>query len=88
MNVNLTVKKAYCIKEEGRFKDSNFTAIVPEIVKKGGIDTLVLQTGSIEITNLDVNSAMIDANKDISEYKKTWYAKAEEDSTNLFEIAK
>ena len=86
-DVNLTVKKAYCIKAEGRFKEANFTAIVPELVKKGGIDTMVLQTGSIEFTNLDVNKAMMDAKKDISEYKKEWYAKAEEDSKSLFAIA-
>ena len=30
---------------------------------------------------------MIDTSKDLSEYRKQWYAKAEEDSTNLFEIA-
>ena len=40
--VNLTVKKAYCIRAEGRFKEANFTAIVPELVKKGGIDSMVL----------------------------------------------
>ena len=69
-HVDLTVVKAYCIGEEGRFKDSNFTATVPELVSQGGIDTLILQTGSIEITNIDVNKAMMDVSKDIDEYKK------------------
>ena len=87
MNVDLTVVKAYCIKEEGRFKKANFAAIVPEIVQKGDLDTLVLQTGSIEITNLEVNKAMMDTTKDISEYKKEWFAKAEKDSENLYMIA-
>ena len=86
-NVDLNVVKAYCIGEEGRYKESNFTAIVPELVSKGGIDTLILQTGSIEITNIDVNRAMMDVTKDISEYKKEWFHKAEEDSKNLFAIA-
>ena len=87
VKVDLTVEKAYCIKEEGRFKKLNFAAIVPEIVNKGEVDTLVLQTGSIEITNVDVNKAMMDASKDLSEYKREWYSKAEEDSVNLFNIA-
>ena len=65
----------------------NFAAIVPEIVQKGDLDTLVLQTGSIEITNLEVNKAMMDTTKDISEYKKEWFAKAEKDSENLYMIA-
>ena len=51
------------------------------------IDTLVLETGSIEITNLDVNSAMIDPKKDIKEYHSEWFAKAEEVSTELFKLA-
>ena len=86
-NVNLNLEKAYCIKEEGRFKKDNFSALVPELVKKGGIDTLILQTGSIEITNIDVNRAMMDITKDMKEYKKEWYSKVEEDSKNLFGLA-
>ena len=86
-NVDLTVEKAYCIAEEGRYKNKNFAAIVPKIVERGDIDTLVLQTGSIEITNVDVNKAMMDATKDIKVYKKDWYEKAEKDSTKLFSIA-
>ena len=87
LHIDLKVEKAYCIGEEGRFKETNFTAKVPEIVHKGGVDTLVLQTGSIELTNINVNKAMMDVSKDINEYKKEWYQKAEEDSTNLFAIA-
>lgn len=51
-DVELTVVKAYCIKEEGLYKKTNFQATVPEIVKNGSADTIVLQTGSIEITNI------------------------------------
>ena len=49
--------RAYCIQEEenARFKNSNFKAIVPEVVKKECPDILVMQTGSIEITNITVN---------------------------------
>ena len=87
LNVDLTVERANCIKEEGYCKTKSFTKIVPEIVEKGGIDTLVLQTGSIEITNIDVNEALVDVTKDIKEYRKEWYQKVEEDSKNLFELA-
>ena len=86
-DVELTVVKAYCIKEEGLYKKTNFQATVPEIVKNGSADTIVLQTGSIEITNIDVNKAMMDTTKELNQYKKEWFAKAEEDSTNLFSIA-
>ena len=72
-------------KEDIRIK--NFRAIVPEVVKQGNVDTLVLQTGSIEITNIDTNKAAMDPNKDMKEYQREWYVKAEEDSTNLFNIA-
>ena len=87
LNVELTVVKAYCIEEEGRFQKTNFRAIVPDVVAKGGIDTLVLQTGSIEITNIDTNKAAMDPKKDIKDYQREWYAKVEDDSTNLFSIA-
>ena len=87
LNVDLTVVKAYCIEEEGRFQKTNFRAIVPDVVAKGGIDTLVLQTGSIEITNIDTNKAAMDPKKDIKDYEREWYAKVEDDPTNLFSIA-
>ena len=90
LNVSLKVSKAYCIEEEenARFKKSNFKAIVPQVIEKQNPDTLVLQTGSIEITNIDVNKALMDSGKHIEEYKKEWFAKVEEDSNNLFDIAK
>ena len=87
LDIELEVKKAYCIKKEGRFKESNFTAIVPEIVKKNDTDTLILQTGSIELTNIDVNTATMDVSRNIEDYKREWYSKAEEDSKNLFALA-
>jgi hypothetical protein len=48
---------------------------------------LVLQTGGIEITNIDVNNAVMDTNKSIEEYKKEWFEKVENDSKNLLDIA-
>ena len=51
-NTELTVVKAYCVNEEGRFPESNFKAKVPAIVRKEDADTIVLETGSIEITNM------------------------------------
>ena len=87
LNVDLTVVKAYCIEEEGRYKKKNFKAIVPEIVENEDVDTLVLQTGSIEITNIDTNKAAMDPNKDLADYQREWFVKVEDDSTNLFNIA-
>ena len=87
VDVKLTAVKAYCVKEEGRFPKDNFQAIVPKVVRAGNIDTLVLETGSIEITNLDVHKAMNDPKKDIKEYKKEWFLKAEEASNDLFRVA-
>ena len=85
--VKLTAVKAYCVKEEGRYPKTNFQSIVPKILKENEVDTLVLETGSIEITNMDVNKAMMDPNKDIKDYKREWFAKAEETSTELFKVA-
>ena len=85
--VKVSAVKAYCVNEEGRFPKSNFKAIVPEVVSKGQTDTLILETGSIEISNIDVNKALMDPRKDINKYKKEWFAKAEEVSTELFKLA-
>ena len=84
------MKRAYCIKEEtnAKLKVSNFKAIVPKVIENEDPDTIVLQTGSIEVTNIDVNKALMDSRKTIEEYKKEWFAKVEDDSRNLFDIAK
>ena len=87
LNVRVTAIKAYCVNEEGRYPKSNFKAIIPDIVKKKDVDTLVLETGSIEISNMDVNKALMDSKKNINEYKREWFEKAEEVSTELFGIA-
>ena len=89
LGVNLNITKAYCIKEEdnARYRHANFKAIVPQVIERDEPDTVVLQTGSIEITNIDVNKALMDNKKNIEEYKKEWFEKVEEDSKNLFDIA-
>ena len=89
LNVVLTLDRAYCIKEEtdALFKHKNFKAVVPKVIENDDIETLVLQTGSIEITNIDVNNAVNNPTKHIEDAKKGWFDKVEKDSTNLFEVA-
>ena len=89
LNVDLVVERAYCIEDEvnAHFRSKNFRAVVPDVILKDDIDTLVLQTGSIEITNLEVNKTVMDTKKHINEHKKQWFEKVERDSTNLFNIA-
>ena len=65
----------------------NSTDIVPNRIKEEDPDTVVLQGGGIEITNIDVNGALMDHDKDIEEYKKEWFAKTEQDSADLFDVA-
>ena len=89
LNVDLSVSRAYCIKEEdkAKYKKENFEEIVPKVIVREEPDILVLQTGSIEITNIEVNEALMDKDSSLVEYKKIWFDKVEQDSKNLFEIA-
>ena len=68
-------------------KHTASTDVVPNELKEDTPDVAVFQTGSIEITNLDVKKAMMDSNKDIKDYEKEWSAKVERDSENLFNLA-
>ena len=95
-NVELKIVKAYTIAEETeaaypkekiRFPERNFKKVVPEVLDDEGVDVLILQTGSIEITNINVNQAVMDTAHDIQSYKKQWFHQVEEDSKNLFKIA-
>ena len=86
-NSKLKMVKAYCISQEGRYPNSNFCKVVPEELEKEKVDFAVFQTGGIEITNIDVKTALMDSEKDITEYEKEWKAKLEEDSSNLFKLA-
>ena len=60
---------------------------MPEVLKAGDVDTLVLEAGNIEITNIDVNKAVMDTEKSIEDSKKEWFDKAEDTSKALFQIA-
>ena len=75
--------KAYCIEKEScaYFKEKNFTEVVSKEIEDKDIDILVLQT------NLDINNAVIDTTKDLSDYKKDWFNKTEESSAKLLDIA-
>jgi hypothetical protein len=89
LKVDLKIESAYCIVNEADayFPEKNFRAVVPKVVGNDDIDTLVLQAGSIEITNFDVNKAVEDPKKKIEDYKKEWFEKVEKDSSNLFDVA-
>ena len=89
LKVDLNIEHAYCIVNEtdAHFPEKNFRAVVPKVIGNDDINTLVLQAGSIEITNFDVNKAVKDPKNKIDEYKKQWFEKVEKDSSNLFDIA-
>ena len=70
------------------FSRSNFTKFVARVLENHSTDAIILQAGSIEITNIDVKKAPMDPNKSIEEYKHEWTLKVKEDSTNLFNLAK
>ena len=88
-DVNLTLAKAYCVDEEEKavYKDANFKAVVPKIVDEKETDILVLQTGSIEITDLNIKGALEDTAKGIEKYKEEWFKKIENASATLFDVA-
>ena len=85
-NTNLKFVKAYGIKAEDnqRFPESNFTDTVPRVLEKENPEAIILQTGSIEISNFDVKKALMDPEKSIEE----WTLKVKADSNNLFNLAK
>ena len=79
---------AYGITEDtADYPHKNFKTMVPEVVNDEDVDTLVLQGGSTEITNIKVNESMMNIKKDVEEYKKQWFSQAEDDSKELFDIA-
>ena len=93
---NVKFVRAYGITEENEsshpkatlgFPNQSFQKVVPEVINNNNIDTLVMEAGSIEITNIKVNKALMDTSKDIKEYKKQWFDQVEEDSKKLFKIA-
>ena len=55
--------------------------------ERSDADVLVLQTGSKEISDIQVNEALVDPEKDIDAYKKDWFNQVENDSIEVFNIA-
>ena len=74
-------------KESLKLINKTLKKVVPEVLEENDVDVLVLQTGSIEISNIKVNEAVMDTNKVLSEYKTEWFDKVEKDSKNVFKIA-
>ena len=84
-NTNVNIVEAYGISEESqatfpnhtiRFPHKNFENIVPEVLDSHEVDVLVLEAGSMEISNIKVNEAMMDTSKDIENYKKRVVSKS------------
>ena len=88
-NTQVKLVKAYGIKREDNqfFPERNFINTVPKVLKNEKPDAIVLQAGSIEISNIDVKHAMMDTEKDLDTYRKEWATKVEKDSENLFSLA-
>ena len=55
--------------------------------EKKETDILILQTGSIEITDMNIEKALKDAPENIEKYKQEWFKKVEKDSIKLFDVA-
>ena len=83
------MEKSFYIDEEdsAHFKEQSLKAVVPTEIKNEDIDILVLQTRAMEINDIKVNEAVLDNTKDLTEYKKEWFKKVENDSAKLFKIA-
>ena len=88
-NTNVNFVKAFGIKAEVDqfYPESNFTDTVDKVLETYNPDAIVLQTGSIKISNIRTKKAYMDPDKDIEDYNREWAVKVENDSTNLFDIA-
>ena len=84
-NSKLKLFEAFAITNDTA--ERNFRKVVHEVIENEDIDTIVLQGGVREITNIEVNEAMMDTKRDIEEEKKHWFSQAENDSKELFKIA-
>ena len=71
-------------KQAQSFLNKTFEKVVPEVIENNNIDTLVMQAGSVEISNIKVNEALMDTSKDIRAYKKKWFDKVENDCKKIF----
>ena len=95
-DVELKVFRAHSIDEESesehpedklKFPDNSFKKIVPKVLIEEDFDAVILEAGSIEISNIDVNEAVMDTKQDLVSIKHQWFSKVEEDSKKLFDIA-
>ena len=77
--LKIDIATAYTIDsdEDAKYKEKNLLTIVPEKLKNKKYDTLVLQGGSIEVTNIELKEENV----------QTWKKKVEESSTKLFNLA-
>ena len=80
---NIDVYTAYTVDADidAKYREKNFMRIVPEKLQKKKYDTLVLQGGSIEVTNLNTREELKDKNF------PAWRKKIEESSIKMFELA-
>ena len=60
---------------------------MPKVLDEIETDVLILQGGSIEITDIKVNKDMANSPKELEDLKKEWFEKVEQDSINLFDVA-
>ena len=82
-NLKTDIATAYTIDADidAKYKDKNFMRIVPEKLKMKKYNTLVLQGGSIEITNLNTRD------EDKEENFQLWKKKVESSSNKMFKLA-
>ena len=74
-------------KEELKFPDTNFKNVVPKVLNEEDFYAVVLEAGNIEISNINVNEAVMNTKEDLLSSKKQWFTTVEENSKKLFEIA-
>ena len=95
-DVNLEMFKASSIdddneaefpKEKLKFPEDNLKNVVPKVLNNDDFDAVILESGNIEITNININEAVMDIKQDIPNLKKKWFNSVENDSMKLFEIA-
>ena len=72
--------------ETSQITDNSEASPVSEALKKDA-DVLVLQGGMTEISNIEVNEALMDTKRSIDDYKREWFEKVEADSCKIFNVA-
>jgi hypothetical protein len=82
-NTKVDIAVAYTVDsdKDAKYPERNFTKVLPEKLKRRKYDTLVLQAGCNEISNLNVKSKF--TAKDVS----VWEEKVRQSRTKLFNLA-